>query len=125
MWKGREIKVVFAEEAEQQYQELKKAIEEEIKQGIASSEHQTLFRSIDRATTLLKGDPFIGIQIPKRNFARKYITKYGATNQWKFDLSNFWRMIYTVKNEELTIIGFILDIIDHNTYNKLFGYSKK
>ena len=27
MWKGREIKVVFAEEAEQQYQELQKAIE--------------------------------------------------------------------------------------------------
>jgi len=40
-------------------------------------------------------------------------------------LSNFWRMIYTVKGNDIEIISFILDIVDHNTYNKIFGYRKK
>ncbi len=34
-------------------------------------------------------------------------------------------MIYTVKGNQAEIINFILDIIDHPTYDKKFGYKKR
>ncbi len=37
----------------------------------------------------------------------------------------FWRMLYTLtNNEEVEIIAFVLDILNHQTYNKKFGYQK-
>jgi len=36
-------------------------------------------------------------------------------------------MLYTLKDgeSEIEIIAFVLDIIDHNEYDKKFGYKKK
>jgi hypothetical protein len=36
-------------------------------------------------------------------------------------------MIYTLTNGEtiIEIIAFVIDIVDHPTYNKKFGYKKK
>ena len=38
-----------------------------------------------------------------------------------------WRMLYTLTNgeTEIEIIAFVLDIMDHDKYNKKFGYKKK
>ncbi len=33
-------------------------------------------------------------------------------------------MLYTVKDKEIEIIAFILDIVNHKDYNKKFGYKK-
>lgn len=52
--------------------------------------------------------------------------KYGVTNLFRIELSNFWRMLYTLTNDEMEIeiIAFVLDIIDHKEYDKKFGYRK-
>ncbi len=34
-------------------------------------------------------------------------------------------MIYTLESDEIEIIAFILDIIDHDLYNKTFGFRKR
>jgi len=47
---------------------------------------------------------------------------HDVKNLWRVELSNYWRLIYTVSGNELEIIDFILDIIDHKRYNKIFGY---
>ena len=97
----------------------------EISRGIKSSENQTLLRSLQRVFELLKSNPFGGIQIKKSLMPMKYVKNQDVSNLWKFDLSNYWRMIYTVRGNEVEIISFILDIIDHKTYDKIFGYKKK
>jgi hypothetical protein len=42
-------------------------------------------------------------------------------------LPNYWRMLYTLTDgeTEIEIIAFILDFIDHLTYDKKFGYRKR
>ena len=41
-------------------------------------------------------------------------------------LPAFWRMIYTLTNNgDVEIIAFVLDIIDHPTYDDKFGYRGK
>ncbi len=122
---GRTIKVILSEEADEQIAKLNEVVGGEINKGITSSENQTLLRSLQRALEMLKSNPFGGIQIKKSLIPMKYIENYDVNNLWKFDLSNYWRMIYTVRGNEVEIISFILDIIDHKTYNKIFGYRKK
>jgi len=34
-------------------------------------------------------------------------------------------MIYTLRTTEIEIMNFVLNFIDHSTYDKLFGYKKK
>ncbi len=120
-------------DAKEEYLKLQAMVEEERKKGITSSFHQTLFSSIGAKIELLRNKYDYGIQIPKRQIPAKYVEQYGVTNLWKVDLASYWRMIYTLKQpqreqaevEIITIWLDILDIYDHERYNKTFGYRKK
>ncbi len=80
MYKGKEVTIKLSEEANEVYEELNKIVGEEKKNGIGSSFHQTLLRSIKRVKELLKENPFAGDQIPKRQIPNKYISKYDIDN---------------------------------------------
>ena len=49
---------------------------------------------------------------------------YEVSNLWKVNLSKSWRMIYTIRGSSVEIVSFVLDIIDHKTYEKKFRYRK-
>ena len=122
MFRNKEIKVILSEEADEEYQSLNEVVGEEKKKGVESSFHQTLLRSINRVSDLLKKNPFAGNQIPKRQIPEKYINKYDADNLWRIELANRWRLIYTITGDNVEVISFVLDIFDHKEYDKVFGY---
>lgn len=66
--------------------------------------------------------PDSGIQIPRKFFPAKYLIKYQINNLWKMNLFNYWRIVYTLRGDKIEILCVILDLIDHPTYNKIFGY---
>ncbi len=119
---GKEVRIILSEEADEVYQELNKIVDDEKKRGVESSFHQTILRSINRIKETLKQDPFAGEQIKKRQISPKYIINYDVENLWRIELANRWRLIYTITGNKLEIISFILDIIDHKEYDKIFGY---
>ena len=125
IFKNKNIKIILSKNASEEIFRLKDIIGKEIIKGIHSSEHQTLLRSIERVFELLKQNPFAGDQIPKRLIPKIYIEIYNINNLWRVELSNFWRMTYTVRTNELEIINFVLEIVDHKRYDKIFGYEKK
>ncbi|MEW6295676.1 MAG: hypothetical protein AB1467_05290 [Candidatus Diapherotrites archaeon] len=51
-------------------------------------EDRQLYEFIDKAIDDLKENPFVGIHIPKKNWPKEYIQKYGINNLWKYDLPN-------------------------------------
>ena len=122
MFKGKDVIVKLAGEANEVYEELNKIVGEEKLKGINSSIHQTLLRSIHRVRDLLKENPFAGDQIPKKQIPPKYPLKYDADNAWRMELANRWRLIYTITGNQIEIITFIMDIFDHKNYDKVFGY---
>jgi Txe/YoeB family toxin of Txe-Axe toxin-antitoxin module len=122
MFENRKIRVTLSEEADVVFQEFSKIAKEEKDKGINSSFHQTLLRSIERAIDLLKENPFYGNQIPRKKMPKKYSKKYDADNVWRIELSDRWRMIYTITGNKLEIISFIMDIFSHKDYDKVFGY---
>ena len=122
MYKNKEVIVKLSEEANEVYEELNKIVGEEKKKGIESSFHQSLLRSIKRVKELLKENPFAGDQIPKRQIPKKYFLKYDIDNVWRIELTNRWRLVYSITGNQIEIITFVMDIFNHRNYNRVFGY---
>ena len=122
MYKGKEVIVKLSEDANEVYEELNKFVGEEKLKGIENSFHQTLLRSIQRVRELLKNNPFAGDQVPKRLIPNKYILKYDVDNLWRIELSDRWRLVYTITGDKVEIITFVLDIFNHKDYDRVFGY---
>jgi hypothetical protein len=120
----KEIKVIIAENARKEIEQLNNVVNQEITKGVKSSENQTLLNSIKQKIEFLKKDPEYGIHIAKNKIPREYITNYDVNNIWKINLSRAWRMIYTIKGSEIEILSIIIDILNHKKYSKKFGYKK-
>ena len=122
MFKEKPIKVVITGKAKEEFDDLNKTVGQEIKKGITSSNYQTLLKSIKQKIDLLRVNPEYGINIPKNRISKIYIIDYDVNNLWKINLSNSWRMIYTIKGNNIEIVSLIFDLMNHN---KKFGYKKK
>ena len=100
-----------------------KKIEQEfeiLKEG--KFQDKQLYEFIERAIKDMKTNPACGIKIPKKLWPKIYIEKYHIINLWKYDLPNGWRLIYTIKEDEVMILNIILEWFDHKGYEKRFGY---
>lgn len=124
-FKGKDIKVVLSEEATEEYNELNRIVGDELQRGVTSSVHQSIFRSVERVKGWLKENPFAGEQVQKSLIPDYYLKTYDVTNLWRIDLSDYWRLIYTIQSNEVEIIDFVLNIVDHKKYDKIFGYKGK
>lgn len=85
-------------------------------------EEKQLFAFISRAIDDLKENPLCGIKIPKKLWPKEYIKKYRITNLWKYNLPNYWRLIYTLIGDEVKIVSMILEWMTHKNYEKRFSY---
>ena len=86
-------------------------------------EDKELKEWLDRAVQDLRKNAFSGIQIPKRLIPKEYHTEYGQlTNLWKYNLPNAWRLIYTIKRDEIIVLTVVLEWMTHKEYDRRFGY---
>jgi len=122
---NKPVKIILLDEADDEYKHLKETVEEQMKEGKESTFEVQLLRSIKQKTEFVRTNPFYGDNIPKKQIPKEYVVKYKADNLWRVELINFWRMIYTIKGDEIEIICFVLDLMDHKRYDKKFGYRKK
>src|SRR3989339_1014188 len=121
----KKIAIKLIGDAEKAYQDLNKIVGEQRNQGITSSKDITLLNSINRIFDIIVSNPFYGENAKKDLIPKEYRQKYDAANLFIVDLPDYWRMIYTLESDEIEIITFVLDIIDHNGYNKKFGFRKR
>ena len=85
-------------------------------------ENKRLYKFIDRAIEDIKNEPTCGTKIPKKQWPKVYIRDYKIINLWKYDLPNAWRLVYTIKTDEIKIMNIILEWFDHKEYEKRFSY---
>jgi hypothetical protein len=114
------VRVILSPEAEVVYNDLNS------KAGKTKIE-RSIFNSIKKKVELIKMNPHYGDPVPKNLIPNEYRVKYGVTNLFHVELASFWRMLYTLTNDEteVEIIAFVLDIVDHNEYDRKFGYKGK
>ncbi len=113
------VRVIFSPESEEVYKYLNA--------NLSSKTERTIFNAINKKVELIKVNPHYGDPISKKLIPKEYKAKYEITNLFRVELPNFWRMLYTITagESEIEIIAFVLDVIDHKTYNEKFGYRKK
>lgn len=111
---GKEIRILLKDQAKQAYLELKEKEDQQSK---------AILNSFERVKEVLKQNPQYGDPIKKELIPKEFI-EHGIKNLYRVELSNYWRMIYTLEGNRVEVFCFILKIIDHPEYNKLFGYKK-
>ena len=115
------VRTVLRDDAKTSFEQLNKVVGEQRTQGIKNSDEIQLLNSISKKVELIKQNPFYGDNFKKEQIPKKL----NVQNLWRVELSQFWRMLYTIKGDQVEIVCFILHIIDHSTYDKLFKYKKK
>jgi len=112
MYLGKEVRIFLKGQAKDGYLELKKRTDKE---------SQSILNSIERIKAILKENPQFGDPIAKKLIPKSLIN-LGIQNLYRVELSNYWRMLYTIEGNKVEIFLFVLNIVDHKDYNKLFGY---
>jgi hypothetical protein len=72
----------------------------------------------------LAQDPTVGESIRKGLIPKALIRRYAVDNLWRLELPDAWRVLYTIaakpgRGPEV----FILRILTHKEYDRLFGYA--
>ncbi len=116
------VKVQLIGNAADEFESLNRIVGEEQAKGVQNSERQQLLKSIRQKIDLIKANPQYGDPVPKLLVKK---SGYPVDNLWVADLVGYWRMLYTLKGSQIEILCFILEIIDHKRYDKIFGYRKK
>ena len=116
----KKVRVIFSPEAEEVYKYLNE-------QAPHSKTENMILNAVNKKVELIKSNIHYGTPIAKKLIPDEYKAKYGVTNLFRIELPTFWRMLYTLTTDEteIEIIAFVLDVIDHEEYNKKFGYKGK
>lgn len=108
-------KISFADKA------LEKAFED-LQKG--KFEEQRLAGFLKRAMDDLKKDPFCGIRIPSDLWPKEYVQKYHINNLRKYDLPDGWRLLYTIRGNDIEIVSVLLEWLRHKEYDRKFNYKR-
>ena len=120
----KEVTVKFDKEAYAEYQKLQDFVAQG-KKANKKPTYEQLLSSINNALSNIKANPHYGDLIPRKYISKGIVNKYGTDKILRVELIGFWRLLYTLIGDETRIIAFVLEYMDHDKYNKLFGYKKK
>lgn len=84
--------------------------------------NSAIYRKIKNVIDDLKNDHVVGIRLKRKQIPKYYIRKHDVNAIYKVDLPNYFRLIYGI----LVIHGekkaLLMELFDHDKYNKRFGY---
>lgn len=115
---NRTVRVILKDQARIEFEGLNRIIGEQILKGETNSEEMQLMNSIRQKIELVRSNPVYGIRMPKSKIPKEL----DVSNLFKVELTGYWRMIYSLEGNKVEVIAFILYIIDHPTYDKIFKY---
>ena len=115
----KNVRIILSLEAKQVYDYLNRM-------APVSKKERMILKAVNYKIELIKNNFQYGEPIAKHLIPQEYVEKYKITNLHRVELPNFWRMLYSNIHggNDIEIISFVLDILDHPTYDKKFGYRK-
>ena len=118
MSEARPVRVVLIEQAKEEFEGLNRIVGIQRSKGVSNSEEMQLLRSILQRIELLKQNAMLGDNIPKRLIPKTL----DVNNLFRLELTHFWRMLYTLKGNEIEVVAIVLYIVDHKEYDGILGY---
>jgi len=89
------VRVVMIGEADESFKRLNEQAGEQQREGKENTDELKLLRSIQQKVDLVKANPFYGDNIEKKKIPKEY----SVQNLWRIELTNYWRMLYTIKGD--------------------------
>lgn len=86
------------------------------------SDEKELFFLITRAFNDIERDLNSCVKIQKRLWPKFYKQKYRINNLWKYDIPNGWRLIFSLKDNEIIVYAVVLEWFSHKEYEKRCKY---
>lgn len=117
----RLVSVILREQAKAEFEELNAIVGKQREEGLENSDEIQLLKSIRQKADILKLNPTYGDKVPHNLIP----PDLDVSNLFRVGLTNHWRMLYTLDGDQVEIVAFILYIVDHPTYDKMFGYKKR
>lgn len=89
----------------------------------ALNQSSAQYKVIDEVLSALKENVLVGVKVPKRQWPKAYVNKYGINNLYKLDLRGGSRLTYTIVAEGRGCSALVLDHFStHKEYELFFGY---
>lgn len=85
-----------------------------------------IFKDIRRVIRSLKDrDELVGVHLQHNKVPKYYIKKHGIDAYYKVELPENWRLIYGIISIHGLKKALLMELFDHDNYNKRFGFKKK
>ena len=117
----KRISLTLLGQAKERFEQFVSAASKQGMEGKENSPEKQLLKSIKQKSELLKINPASGRQIPRSVFPKGL----DVPCLFKINLCGYYRMVYTLNINEEEIAVFVLWILSHPEYDKLFGYRKR
>jgi Txe/YoeB family toxin of Txe-Axe toxin-antitoxin module len=112
----------FDKEAYEEYRLLQEAVAQG-KTAKNKPTYEQLLSSVNNAIKNIKANPFYGDLIPRKYLSKGVAERYGTTKIFRVELTGYWRLLYTLVGDEVSIVALILEYMNHDKYDKIFGYA--
>jgi len=117
---NKKTRAIIVGNAKVEFVKLNEIVGVQAREGKKGTQEMKLLKSIKDKIELIKLNPFYGDNIKKTLIPKNM----DVSNLWRVELNNFWRMLYSIKGDDVDIICFVLEITNHDKYNKILGYKK-
>ena len=121
MMDSQPVKIILKGQAKDEFEALNRLAGNQQAQGITNSEEMQLVRSIRQKADLIKENPMYGDNIPKKQIPKSL----EVSNLFRVELTGRWRMLYTLEGNKIEIVAFVLYVLNHPAYDRLFGYKRR
>ena len=73
----------------------------------------------------LKKDKIIGVHLQYKKIPKYYLDKHDVNAVYKVELPNSWRLIYGILTIHSEKSALMMELFNHDDYNKRFGFKKR
>lgn len=84
----------------------------------------SILRRVRSLRDILLTNCLHGEVVPKSSIPPQIRSRFGAGNLYVEDLPSFWRLLYTIANDENGRYVVLLAILDHRTYSRWFDHTR-
>jgi hypothetical protein len=81
------------------------------------------YKVTKEAIDVLRANMLVGEKVEKRKWPKVYVEKYRIRNLFLMDLGRRYRLTYNILSEGHKRIVCIIEVMNHSTYERRFGYS--
>ena len=81
-----------------------------------------LFKAVREVIENLRSDKIVGKRLIREQIPKYYLKKHDTNAVFKVDLPGYWRLIYGIVAIHGEKKALLMELFDHEGYNKRFGY---